>query len=251
MYRDFYVHLDIEDQLSFTVPTPHILIGIALNRDAVGFSPRDRTMANLLRPHILQAYRNAVANEQIRLLMTVVDDLTSDRDAGLVVLDGVGAADHVTPAASALLSKWFPDAAVGHLPLVLEDWLDSLDEQTSPAPTWPLVFEDGGRRLVVRRLHFEASRNGDVLHVSEHPTAESGQNLTRLGLSARQADVVALAARGQSNAQIASALGLSVRTVEGHMSQALERLGVKSRTAAANLVHQLEMSDRGEFGSAV
>ncbi len=52
-----------------------------------------------------------------------------------------------------------------------------------------------------------------------------------------------MAIRGDTNEEIAHRLHLSVRTVEGHMGQALERLGVRSRTAAANLVHELELGD--------
>lgn len=243
LYRDFYSRLQAEDQLSFTVPTPNILIGVAINRDSIGFSPRDRTMANLLRPHILQAYRNAVAQEQIGVLMSLVDDLSSDRAAGLVMLAGADAEEKVTPVAAQLLSKWFPDDPAGHLPNQLAYWLQNLDQQVTRAPTWPLVFEEGGRRLVVRRLQAARPNDGEVLHVSEHAIGQKSQDLTRLGLSSRQAQVVRMAARGMSNGDIGVELGLSIRTVEGHMGKALERLGVNSRTAAANLVHQLDVSE--------
>jgi DNA-binding CsgD family transcriptional regulator len=243
LYRDLYQKLSTEDQLSFTVPTPDVLIGVAINRDHIGFTPRERTIANLLRPHILQAYRNAVANEQIGQLMSIVDDLTSDHEAGLVVLNGAGTPDESTPAAAALLSRWFPGQAAGGLPRQVDDWLRNLDTEAARRPTWPLVFEEGGRRLVVRRLQAVRPSDRDVLHVSEHSSGRSGQDLTRLGLSRRQAEVVRLAAGGRSNAEIARDLGLSVRTVEGHMAEALERLGVRSRTAAANLIHQLDVRD--------
>ncbi len=250
LYREFYALLQAEDQLSFTVPTPDVLIGVAINRDVIGFSPRDRTVANLLRPHILQAYRNAVANEQIGMLMSIVDDLTHDRDAGLVVLRTAVSADQVTPAAAALLAKWFPDDTSGQLPDQVGEWLRSLDEQTARTPTWPLVFEEGGRRLVVRKLQGLEPSDSDVLHVSEHTAGRHVRDLTRLGLSPRQAEVVRLAAAGRSNAEIAVTLSLSVRTVEGHMAQALERLGVPSRTAAANLIHQLDLNDGRSLGAA-
>ena len=152
MYQELYKRLSTEDQLSFTVPTPDVLIGVAINRDHVGFSGRDRTIANLLRPHILQAYRNAVANEQIGRLMSIVNDLSDDRDAGLVVLSESGTLDEPSPAAAALLSRWFPDQTAAGLPPQVGDWLHSLDEEATRRPTWPLVFEEGGRRLVVRRL---------------------------------------------------------------------------------------------------
>ena len=38
LYRELYQKLSTEDQLSFTVPTPDVLIGVAINRDHVGFS---------------------------------------------------------------------------------------------------------------------------------------------------------------------------------------------------------------------
>jgi DNA-binding CsgD family transcriptional regulator len=241
LYRELYQKLSTEDQLSFTVPTPDVLIGVAINRDHVGFSTRERTIANLLRPHILQAYRNAVANEQIGQLMSIVDDLTSDHEAGLVVLNGAGSPDDSTPAAAALLSRWFPGQPASGLPQQVADWLDSLDTEAARRPTWPLVFEEGGRRLILRRLQAVRPSDREVLHVSEHPAGRSGQDLTRLGLSRRQAEVVRMAADGRSNAEIARDLGLSVRTIEGHMGEALERLGVRSRTAAANLIHQLDV----------
>ena len=53
-------------------------------------------------------------------------------------------------------------------------------------------------------------------------------------LTAREAQVVRLVARGMSNKTIANELGISPRTVEGHVNHVFEKLGVESRTA---LVH--------------
>ncbi len=173
LYQEFYSRLRAEDQLSFTIPTPDILIGIALNRDTPGFSARDRTLANLLRPHILQAYRNAVANERLGILLTMLDSATNERDEGLVVLDQSGAANHQTAAADALWSRWFAGSDGSRLPTPVRDWLHTMESAPNPAPTWPLVFEDGGRRLVVRRLRsLHSTGPSDVLHVSEPVDSE-------------------------------------------------------------------------------
>lgn len=51
-------------------------------------------------------------------------------------------------------------------------------------------------------------------------------------LTPRETDVLTLLARGRSNKQAASELGLGLRTVEGHVSSVLAKLGVSSRTAA-------------------
>jgi DNA-binding NarL/FixJ family response regulator len=51
-------------------------------------------------------------------------------------------------------------------------------------------------------------------------------------LSAREREVLELAARGGRNKAIAEALGISVRTVEGHFNSILGKLGVASRIEA-------------------
>ena len=53
-------------------------------------------------------------------------------------------------------------------------------------------------------------------------------------LTAREAEVVRLVARGMSNKSIAHQLGISPRTVEGHLNHVFDKLGVLSRT---ELVH--------------
>jgi DNA-binding NarL/FixJ family response regulator len=52
-------------------------------------------------------------------------------------------------------------------------------------------------------------------------------------LTARERDVLTLIANGSSNAQIAKALGLSVKTVQNYVSRILDKLQVTDRTQAA------------------
>jgi DNA-binding NarL/FixJ family response regulator len=58
-----------------------------------------------------------------------------------------------------------------------------------------------------------------------------------LTLTAREREIVTLAANGLSNRQIADRLTVSVRTVEGHLYRACTKLGVSDRGELAALVH--------------
>ncbi|MHB1595195.1 MAG: response regulator [Streptosporangiaceae bacterium] len=61
----------------------------------------------------------------------------------------------------------------------------------------------------------------------------SGPESTPQSLTSRETEVLALIAQGMPNKQIASALGLGLRTVESHVSSVLNKLGLGSRTEAA------------------
>jgi DNA-binding NarL/FixJ family response regulator len=53
------------------------------------------------------------------------------------------------------------------------------------------------------------------------------------GLSAREREVLALVAQGLANKQIATALGISERTVKAHVGSIFRTIGVADRTSAA------------------
>ena len=67
--------------------------------------------------------------------------------------------------------------------------------------------------------------------------------ISRLGLTRRQSEVLALLLRGQSNKLIARALNLSVETIKDHVAAVLRTLKVSSRTQAVLVVS--EMSNHG------
>src|SRR4030088_3680062 len=54
-----------------------------------------------------------------------------------------------------------------------------------------------------------------------------------MGLTKRQRPVAELVSRGLTNRQMARALFISERTVEGHVEQILNALGLRSRTQIA------------------
>ena len=75
------------------------------------------------------------------------------------------------------------------------------------------------------------------LGVRSRPRAPQPSTLANsAGLTARQVQILRLVAQGLSNAEIASRLVVSVRTVDHHVSAGLQKLGIRSRReVAANL----------------
>ena len=83
------------------------------------------------------------------------------------------------------------------------------------------AYLGAGRLTGVPRGQGEKDPAGRPLDAREQPTA-------------RESEIVRLVARGMSNKAIAQQLGISPRTVEGHLNHVFDKLGILSRT---ELVH--------------
>jgi len=99
-----------------------------------------------------------------------------------------------------------------------------------------LRIVDGlGAAGTARRLRAELRERG--AKVPRRPRASTAAHPT--GLTTRQREVLTLLAEGLSNADIASRLTLSGKTVDHHVSAVLGKLGVPSRGQAAATAHRL------------
>ena len=72
---------------------------------------------------------------------------------------------------------------------------------------------------------------------SRKPDAESLEAI--LGLTPREAEVLTLVARGNTNREIAAELVISVKTASVHVSHILRKLGAPNRREAAAIAHRV------------
>jgi DNA-binding NarL/FixJ family response regulator len=95
--------------------------------------------------------------------------------------------------------------------------------------------------LLARRARITLDQPGDAsdAQASQAQIAEP----ERMGLTARELDVLRLVAAGRSNREIASELFISVKTASVHVSNILGKLGVTSRGEAAAAAHRLRLFD--------
>jgi DNA-binding CsgD family transcriptional regulator len=105
---------------------------------------------------------------------------------------------------------------------------------------------------LIRGLAFDAAdrdfreRDKDVLEIlGRHLGRVLGrgdprlpQLSTTLGITARQAEILALVARGRTNRQIASILSVSPNTIRKHLENAFERMNVHTRAEAIAAIYR-------------
>jgi len=84
-------------------------------------------------------------------------------------------------------------------------------------------------------------------------TGSQGQVARSSPLTVREREVVKLAARGLANKTIGQRLGISPRTVEGHLNHVFEKLGTTSRTELVHyaLTNGLLVDDDATLGDAL
>lgn len=243
LYNEFFRPRGVEFRIAKGLPGPPGLVtAVYLDRSARDFSERDRLLLNLLRPHFNQSYRNAVMVSAMRDELSMIDQGLELVDRGIVVLAPDGRPQVMTPLARGWLDEHFhAGSTTGHrLPEEISRWIS---RQTTSGdeilrPMTPLVVEGEGSRLVARVI---ARDSHHILVLQRQaralPSSES------LGLSRREADVMTWVAEGKTNAETATILGLSRRTVDKHLEHIYVKLGVETRMAAAARVRAIAAGD--------
>lgn len=244
LYNELYRGWHVEDVLTTAFPvsetSPLTLIGVGFYRDRRTFSERDRHLLNLLRPHIAQTYARVKAHTRLQQELARAKQLLEALDHGLILLSRHGSVSFITPRAQQLLKAYWGmvSGSEGKLPTDLQEWLSCQQgpmrregSDGLPVPPQPFVVERDGTGLIVRVLRF--GDEDQLLVLEEQQSLPSPSSLSPLGLSDRESEVLAWVALGKTDAEIATILGISVRTVGKHLERIYQKLGVENRTAAA------------------
>lgn len=237
LYARFYRPHGIEEQLVVALPAPPgVLIGVAVNRGAEGFDERDRAILGLLRPHVVNAYRNVCHRLEAATLRSVAIDTGWE----VLLVDG----------SSRILdrSRTFatPALEIGQpLPPELGTSLDSAvrtlasERIAAASDPVPMQFDEGAVQAWM--VGSELGPHVVVLRSALEPPARP---LAELGLSPREIEVALALADGGSNDRIARRLGIAVGTVRKHLERVYAVLDVCDRTSAAARVRSLALEAR-------
>lgn len=139
-----------------------------------------------------------------------------------------------TPQAGRLLARAFSafDQDSFDLPEPVRVWLAARADGRTEQPSTALSG-DGPARLTLAFVG-RTERGETLLRVTEEAASGEWPILReKLGLTAREAEVLLWIARGKANRDIAEILGMSPRTVNKHLEQIYVKLGVENRAGAA------------------
>jgi DNA-binding response OmpR family regulator/DNA-binding CsgD family transcriptional regulator len=145
----------------------------------------------------------------------------------LLALDGEGRVLWTTPKSAAVLDRRFGVAVGGQLPPALAGQLQRLAKGEARVKQ---DFADG-------RVEFAAvATKGEERHFRLTETLEGADEkllAQRHGLTEREAEVLLWISRGKANREISEILGISPRTVNKHLEQIFEKMGIENRASAA------------------
>jgi DNA-binding CsgD family transcriptional regulator len=229
LYNHIFRPLTFRHQLAFITLGELPQLGIALNRSGRDFSEEERTVLDLLKPHLSQALTASK-------LFSNYSDVAEDGGQAWIVANSAGRILFETSKAIDLLKEYFGHN--GSLPTQVRDWLkrraSRLLDDALVSKLQDFSIQRGSKRLTVRLLSSmqEAEHRLVLTETGEELNART---LQTLGLTKREAEVLFWVSQGKRNSEIAQILDARSRTIGKHVERILSKLCVETRTAAANI----------------
>lgn len=230
LWECFCKPLDLEYDLSINFfSTPEIFYTISSSRDTKPYDEDERTMLSLLRPHLLQRFRQLAFSEPNHPL---AGRTGCPLDAPWLLCDSRGRILSLGPGTPAALRN----AGINPNSLLPEEWRGWLTSQLSN-PT------------ALVSVNVLVHRNGPAeLAVFSLPNSLSGehrlflQKRTTVSLTKREREIAHWIAEGKTNKEIADILQISSATVKNHVEKILGKLGAENRTSAAAIFRSAVIS---------
>jgi DNA-binding CsgD family transcriptional regulator len=203
-------------------------VHIARRESSGAFSQRDADVVAQVIPAIAEGIRGALRFDAARRV-------AGSEAPGLVILDGAGEVELVTPPALPMLAAIGAegiDPANGELPSGVHALAAFVRNGGATGGDGGNVVTVPGRAGLVTLHASKPDPAGDrvaiVIETASGPRAATVR-LEAHGATAREREVATLIARGLTNPEIAATLVLSPHTVQDHVKSLFEKLGVASR----------------------
>ena len=235
-YTEIYGPAGAEHLLAVSLESPpQVDVQLVLGRRDRDFAASERDLLQLLRPHLDQALGHLRRSDRLGRVLKVV---AGGRPCVTVRIDALGEMTVLGGGGRACVQRWFPSGSLLHEDL--HRWSDrqrlAYTARLRGAELTPVPEP----RYAVRSLDVMLVANwrgsvvdGDLIDLEE--VIVDGAELRALGLTAREAEVLALQMIGADAATIANRLGSRPATVKKQIENVYRKLGVHTRREAVTI----------------
>jgi DNA-binding CsgD family transcriptional regulator len=255
LYADYYARLGITHVMALPLQIDEgNVVSIVFNRSGSDFSNAERAVFEAIRPPLSALYRNLIAREESKLALGRLCSLAAGVGWQMVRVTANGQILDAEPAGLRLLQRYFIRGGrlrSTALPSPIADWMTrarnwGLDRRPSTGES--LTVRRFGKQLTIHFVADPAEPGRGYLLMKEAPAGVSTDALEPLPLTMREREVLALVATGKSNPEIGTLLGISARTVQKHLENMFQKLGVETRMAAALVALSVSGSEGASAG---
>jgi len=227
LYREVYQPMGVEYQMAATIRiSPNQITAFALSRHAPDYTERDRTVLELLRPHLVVAFNNLDLLQSQRALLDGTELAMKELSSATLMVDAQGLIlYHTGPG-----RQWIGAGSPGRLPAPIAHWLNALCTNGNREV---LRWNSGGGDILIRAVPTSSPERHLLVLSKRNNSSRNGAAAGVAGLSRREQEVARWIREGKTNGQIAVIMGISPRTVQKHIENIFEKLGVDSRVAVA------------------
>ncbi len=221
--------------------------GLLLNFGAVRgkrYSTRDRLMLAAIGPHVFQASLNVKAFSDLSTEVHRLYSAIESAGRAVLIVSRERRVTYSSPRAEAWIEEYFGGLHGDALPERIDSWLrkqlaraTTIDDVAAPADPLKVV---GPKGTIVTRM--ASLPNGWLLLLEQEGFNLDIRTLQSLGITRREAEVLAYVAMGKTNPEIAIILGISRLTVKKHLEHIFQSLSVETRTAAAGVALEVASS---------
>jgi DNA-binding CsgD family transcriptional regulator len=240
VYADYYRQIGIKYVMALPLRIDQgNVISVVFNRSRSDFKNCERGVLDSIRRPLAALYRNLMACEEAGRGLRCVSDLANDGGWQIMRVALTGRILDASASVLALLARFFPRENVGRgarLPLPLSDWLARSRSWGLERPAImgePFTASRAGMALTVHGVPDPLDLAAGYLMVRSDRLDLRAGRLSRLPITQREREILALVAIGKTNGEIGTILAISGRTVQKHLEHIFQKLGVETRTAAA------------------
>jgi DNA-binding CsgD family transcriptional regulator len=241
VYSEYYRRIGIKYVMAVPLRIDDSnVVSIVFNRTSADFKDRERALLEVLRHPLAVLYQGNIVRDEAQLSSAALRAFAAGGGWRIARVSFDGRVMEISEPARRLLGEFFGGFSASSaraLPQTVAEWLGryrhwGLDRLALQDEALLTVSRDG-QTLKFHAILDAASSGACYLLMKAEYAGTEAEQLIALPLTEREREILSFLPAGKTNAEIATVLGISARTVQKHLEHIFQKLGVETRTAAA------------------